>query len=123
EAAEVGLEAYDRFQPYKGGRPHVRLSRAEALALEPGLTPRVIGALTMDEWGVDAGRLVATVALGAVEAGAELRTWTEVVGLRRDPGGAVTGVRVRSRLGGAEETLGASLVVNAAGPWAEELAA
>ena len=122
ETAEVGLEVYDRFQPFKGGRPHVRLSREEALTLEPGLTPELIGALIMDEWGVDAARLVAAVALGAVEAGAELRTWTEVVGLLRGPRGEVSGVRVRSRMGGAVETLSAGVVVNAAGPWAEELA-
>ena len=123
ETAEVGLEAYDRFQPFKGGRPHVRLTRDEALALEPGLTPDLVGALTMDEWGVDAARLVAAVALGAVEAGAELRTWHRVVGLTRGPRGAVTGVRVRPGSGGAEEVLTARLVVNAAGPWAEQLAA
>jgi len=122
ETAEVGLEAYDRFQPYKGGRPHVRLSRDEALQLEPGLTPEIVGALTMDEWGVDAARLVAATALGAREAGAVLRTWTEVVGLVHE-GGSVSGVRVRSRLSGSEEVIPAAVVCNAAGPWAAELCA
>ncbi len=122
ETTEVGLEAYDRYQPFKAGRPHVRLTREEALRLEPGLTPDLVGALTMDEWGVDPTRLVTLNALSAREAGAELRTWTEVVGVSRE-GGAVQGVRLRSRLGGAEETVAARVVCNAAGPWASQLCA
>ncbi|HEY6379728.1 MAG TPA: glycerol-3-phosphate dehydrogenase/oxidase [Candidatus Dormibacteraeota bacterium] len=122
ETAEVGLEAYDRFQRLKGGRPHVRLSAAEALQLEPGLSPDLVGALTMEEWGVDPARLATLVALGAREAGAELRTWTEVVGLLRD-GARISGVRVRSRLGAGIEQISARIVVNAGGPWAGELAA
>ncbi|MCU0670244.1 MAG: FAD-dependent oxidoreductase, partial [Myxococcota bacterium] len=34
ELVEVGLEMYDRFQPFKNGRPHTRLTREQALALE-----------------------------------------------------------------------------------------
>jgi glycerol-3-phosphate dehydrogenase len=124
ETMEVGLEAYDRFQPYKAGRPHVRLSVDEALTLEPGLNPRgLVGALTMDEWGVDAARLVVLNALDARANGAELRTWTEVVGLLRDGGGAVSGARIRSRITGVEEEIRAAVVCNAAGPWAAEVCA
>jgi glycerol-3-phosphate dehydrogenase len=122
ETTEVGLEAYDRYQPFKAGRPHVRLDRVAALRLEPGLNPALVGALSMDEWGVDAARLVALNALAAREAGAELRTWTEVVGLGRE-GGAVRSVRLRSRLGGGEETVATRAVCNATGPWAPELCA
>lgn len=120
EKKETALEVYDRFQPYKAGRPHVRLTAAEALRLEPGLRPGLSGAVTMDEWGVDAARLVALNAVGAREAGAELRTYTEVVGIVREDG-AVRGVRVRSRLSGAEEVIAAKVVCNAAGPWAPQL--
>jgi glycerol-3-phosphate dehydrogenase len=120
ETAEVGLEAYDRFQPLKAGRPHVRLSREEALRLEPGLNPALLGALTMDEWGVDAARLVAVNALAAGEAGAVVRTWTEVTSIIVDAG-RVGGVRVRSRLSGVEESIPARAVCNAAGPWGAEL--
>src|SRR5579864_2372945 len=122
EKKETALEVYDRFQPYKAGRPHVRLTPAEAMRLEPGLRPGLVGAVTMDEWGVDAARLVALNALGAREAGAEVRTYTEVVGVVRE-GTAVRGVRVRPRLGGGEEVIRAKVVCNAAGPWAPELCA
>jgi len=122
EKKETALEVYDRFQPYKAGRPHVRLTAAEARRLEPGLRPGLVGAVTMDEWGVDAARLVALNAVGAREAGADVRTYTEVVGVLREQG-AVRGVRLRSRLSGAEETVRAKVVCNAAGPWAPQLCA
>jgi glycerol-3-phosphate dehydrogenase len=122
ETTEVGLEAYDRYQPFKAGRPHVRLDRAEALRLEPGLDPSLVGALSMDEWGVDPARLVTVNALAARDAGAEVRTWTEVVGLSHEAGG-VRAVRLRSRLGGAEETVPTRAVCTATGPWASELCA
>jgi glycerol-3-phosphate dehydrogenase len=121
EKKETALEVYDRFQPYKAGRPHVRLTAEEALRLEPGLRPGLTGAVSMDEWGVDAARLVALNAIGAREAGAQVRTYTEVTGVVRD-GGAVRGVRVRNRLSGAAETIPARVVCNAAGPWAPRLA-
>jgi len=122
EKKETALEVYDRFQPYKAGRPHVRLSASEAMQLEPGLRPGLVGAVTMDEWGVDAARLVALNAVGAREAGAEVRTYTEVVGVVRE-GRDVRGVRVRSRHSGVEETITAKVVCNAAGPWSPELCA
>ena len=122
EKKETALEVYDRFQPYKAGRPHVRLTAAEAMRLEPGLKPGLVGAVTMDEWGVDAARLVALNALGAREAGAELRTYTEVIGVLRE-NGAVRGVHTRSRLSGATQTIKAKVVCNAAGPWAPQLCA
>src|SRR3954466_1095107 len=79
ELAEVFFEAYDEFQPLKRGKPHTRLTREEALALEPGLAPDILGAVTMDEWGIDPFRLVCENAVDAVENGAEFLTYTELI--------------------------------------------
>lgn len=124
ELVEVGLEMYDRYQPFKNGRPHTRLSRAEALRLEPTLSPRLDCAFTLDEWGVDAARLTAANALDAAARGAHLWTHVEAVELLRDPGagGRVTGARVRDRLTGDEWRIEAELVMNATGPWAPKVA-
>src|SRR5215472_12002618 len=41
---EVYLGAYDLYQPYKGGKPSVRLTPEEVYDLEPGLRRNLIGA-------------------------------------------------------------------------------
>jgi glycerol-3-phosphate dehydrogenase len=122
ETVEAFFSAYDKFQPLKGGKPHVRLSREEALALEPGLDPALAGAVTMDEWGIDTFRLVVANAVDAAEHGAEIHTYSQVTGLLRGFAGEVEGVRVRPREGGPAREVRAKVVVNAAGPWASELA-
>ncbi len=124
EAKEALLAAYDRYAQAKHGLRHARLSRAEALAIEPGLSPDTIGALTLDEWGIDVFRLAALNALDAREAGADLFPHTEVTELLRDGAGReVRGVRARDRLDGRTLEIEAAVVVNAAGPWAAQVAA
>ena len=122
ELVEVGLEMYDRFQPFKNGRPHTRLTRDEALRLEPALSPRIECAFTLDEWGVDAARLTAANALDAAERGAFVRTHTELVEWLRDPSGRVAGGRVRDRITGETWEIRAAVSINAGGPWAPKLA-
>jgi glycerol-3-phosphate dehydrogenase len=122
ELVEVGLEMYDRYQPFKNGRPHTRLTRAQALSLEPALSPRIECAFTLDEWGVDAARLTAANALDAAERGAVVCTHTELVEWLRD-GGRVVGGRVRDRVTGESFEIRADVAINAGGPWAPKLAA
>jgi glycerol-3-phosphate dehydrogenase len=123
ELVEVGLEMYDRYQPLKNGRLHTRLTRDEARAIEPALSPRIECAFTLDEWGVDAARLTAANALDAAERGAVVRTHCEAVELLQAPGtGRVTGARVRDRLRGDVLEVRADLVLNAAGPWVPAVA-
>ena len=62
--ADMMFSAYDHYQPLKRGKRHVRLTRDETLALEPGLSPDIIGSVTMDEWGIDPFRLVIANATG-----------------------------------------------------------
>ena len=122
EAMDAFLSAYDPHARRKGGIPHARLSAAEARTLEPGLAPDLVGALTLDEWGVDVFRLAALNALDARAAGAELFPHTEVEEFVFS-GRTVTGIRVRDRLDGRRWTVEARLVLNAAGPWAARVAA
>jgi glycerol-3-phosphate dehydrogenase len=123
ELVEIGLEMYDRYQPLKNGKPHTRLTPRQALELEPALSKEIECAFTLDEWGVDSARLCAANALDAAERGAGVFTHTEVVGLLGEPGsGRVTGARARDRIRGDEITIEADLTMNAAGPWAPEVA-
>lgn len=121
--ADMFCSAYDHYQPLKRGKRHVRLTRDEAIALEPGLTPDIIGAVTMDEWGIDPFRLVQGNALSARAHGAVVRTYTEVKALHRDDDGRVTGARLQDVLDGSVMNVEAGVTVNCAGAWAPQLAA
>jgi glycerol-3-phosphate dehydrogenase len=123
ELVEIALEMYDRYVPLKNGRRHTRLTRAQALALEPALSDRLECAFTLDEWGVDAARLCVANALDAADRGATVLTHTEAVEILQDGSGRVTGARLRDRVRGDEAIVEAELVMNATGPWAPEVAA
>ena len=86
ERMETAMEVYDRFQPLKHAHPHRRLTGAEALQVEPGLSPEVIAAVTMEEWGVDPHRLVYANVQDAVVHGARALNHTRVTDLVQDAG-------------------------------------
>jgi len=120
-ATEVYVGTYDLFQPLKRGKPSTRLAPEELYALEPGLRPGLAGAVTLDEWGIDAYRLCLLNGLDAEARGAEVRTWTEGRELLRE-GGRVLGVRWRDLLTGEEGEARAPVVFNATGAWSPGLA-
>jgi len=121
ERMETAMEVYDRFQPLKKAHPHRRLTREEALRAEPGLTPEMVGAVTMEEWGVDPHRLVFANVQDAVAHGARALNHTRVTALIRDAG-KVIGARYRTA-DGVESEARARVIVNASGPWSPETAA
>jgi glycerol-3-phosphate dehydrogenase len=123
EGAEIFFEAYDQLQPLKRGKSHTRLSRAETLALEPGLTPDILGAVTMDEWGIDPFRLVVENAIDASEHGAVVRTWCELQSFSKDNNGSINGVTLVDRITQTTESHRAPLVINATGAWGPRIAA
>jgi glycerol-3-phosphate dehydrogenase len=115
ERLETAMEVYDRFQPLKLSNRHLRLTAAEARRLEPGLSDRMVGAMTMEEWGVDPHRLTFANVLDAIENGARALNHARVVDLIRD-GPNVLGVRYRGPDGALNEAR-AKVTVNATGPW------
>jgi glycerol-3-phosphate dehydrogenase len=123
EGAEIFFEAYDQFQPLKRGKSHTRLTREETLALEPGLTPDILGAVTMDEWGIDPFRLVVENAMDASEHGAIIRTWCDVTAFHKNSAGAVCGITLWDRVQLHAETHTAPVVINATGAWGPRIAA
>lgn len=121
EKWEAFLKVYDKFQKYKSGKEHTRLTKEEALRLEPGLSHDIVGALSMDEWGIDVFRLTVLNALSAKEAGAKIRNHTEVAGFIKI-GQRVKGIRIKDKISGKTEDIEARIVVNAAGPWVTKIA-
>jgi glycerol-3-phosphate dehydrogenase len=119
---DVYFDVYDRFSALKNGIPHARLTPEQVRALEPGLRGDFLGAVTLDEWGIDPGRLCVLGARDAAMHGASIRTYTEVVGLLRGPQAEVVGVQVRQVGSSTVQPIRARAVANCAGPWAEQLA-
>ena len=117
------FELYDRYQPLKRGKPHVRLSADELQLIEPGLVGATVGGISFDEWGIDGSRLCIGSAVDAMEHGAEVRVHCTVTGVLRREDGSVRGVRYRDRITGESGEKTARLVVNATGAWSTVTAA
>ncbi len=100
------------------------VSAAEALGLVPGLERRGLtgAALWHDAQAASTERLTLAFVLAAAGAGALAANHAEAVSFLR-AAGRVAGIAVRDTLGGATLEVRARVVVNAAGPWADELLA
>ncbi|MCR6493197.1 FAD-dependent oxidoreductase [Cellulomonas sp. P24] len=101
--------------------PATVLTADEALRREPGLTPDVRAAVQVPDGTMDAMRLPLRFFATAQHNGAVIRTFTEVVGLRREAD-AITAVAIRDYVTGEESEIAADLVINASGPWAQRIA-
>ena len=100
------------------------VSAREALDLVPDLEPRgLTGAgLWSDAQAVSTERLTLAFVLAAADAGARVANHAEVIAALRSKG-RVVGVAVRNRLEGGTHEVRARLVLNAAGPGADEVLA
>lgn len=104
------------------GVPARWVSREEALRLEPNLNPTLLGAIQVPDGTMDAMRLPLRFFASAKARGASIRPFSEVTELIAS-GGCISGVRGRDHRTGRDFEIGADIVVNAAGPWAERIAA
>lgn len=120
---EEDLAYYDDFMEGCAvcGIPTRTLSREEALRLEPNLNPEVKLAVQVPDGTMDAMRLPLRFLATAKHNGAVIKPYTEVLSFLME-GQTVTGVHVRDHTSGKEYDIGADIVVNAAGPWAEKIA-
>jgi glycerol-3-phosphate dehydrogenase len=103
------------------GIPTQVLRPDEALRLEPMLNPELRVAVRVPDATMDAMRMPLRFFATARANGAELLNHVAVTGLSMG-GRAVTGATVRDVVTGIETTIGADLVVNATGPWSEQVA-
>ncbi len=111
----LGLELYDRM----GGRGHFAGTKTIRLADDPAgaaLKPAFEKAYEYSDAWVEDSRLVVLNARDAESRGAEIAVRTEVTGARRD--GDLWRVTLR---GERQGEVTARAVVNAAGPWVEDV--
>lgn len=119
---KAGMWIYDLLSPGKSLPRHRMLTAAEALTAMPRLEPRGLRAAASyaDAQVTFPERLVLENVLAARQAGAEVRSWTRAERVLVTAG-RVRGVATRSVVNGATGNLSAPLVVNATGPWVDEL--
>jgi D-erythritol 1-phosphate dehydrogenase len=116
----LGLFLYDHL----GGREKLPPTRMLDLGRDPEGAPTRDGfrrAFEYSDCWVDDARLVLLNALAAKALGAEIRTRTAAVSARREAGHWQ--VELEDRRNGRRHTVGARCLVNAAGPWVEDVLA
>lgn len=93
----------------------------DALRLEPSVNPSIIGAVKVPDGAIDPFRLTTANIVDARRHGADILTYTEVIGFVND-GAKIAGVKVRDNKTGVTSEYYASLTINAAGIWGHNIA-
>jgi glycerol-3-phosphate dehydrogenase len=120
------LGAYELLRRYDahrdGGRPH-RSPRSDERPAHPGvpLNPGTVARLDYLDARTDDARLVLEVLREGVAAGGTAVNYVSAVRPVSGPDGTVAGARLQDRETGATGTVRAKVVVNATGPWGDEL--
>lgn len=118
---DLGLTVYDLLARRGNVRRHRALSKRAVLEAEPLLRDRGLagGALYWDAQCDDARLTLATLR-SAAGHGSLVANYMCVTAFEVE-GGRVTGATVEDRLTGVQGTIHARVVVNAAGPWADQI--
>ena len=121
----IGLTLYDWLTPGRTRERYRVLRAVDALSLEPCIRSEDLrgAGYYFDDLLLYPERLCLENVLSAARHGARVFNYAQVEEIRRDAHGVPAGVRVRDLLGGGVVTLGARVIVNASGPWVDELRA
>ena len=103
------------------GIPTEELTPAQACAEEPALSPELVAAYRVPDAAVDGFELTHGFVRAAREYGARALIYHRVAALLRE-GDAVVGAELEDVRTGERRTVRAACVLNAAGPWAGEVA-
>jgi len=117
----VGLGVYHAIGGKMQGSPH--LDRGELERIAPGLDTCYRTAHRYFEGQTDDARLTLRVIAAGERDQGLARNYTEVIALIRDRHGAVTGAEVLDRITGEAFSISARFVINATGPWSDQLRA
>ena len=118
----AGLTLYDALSAGRGLPVHRRLSASSARSIEPALRQEGFrAAFTYSDCQLAyPERLCIETILEARDAGAEVINHAEVIGILRSSL-KVSGVRVRETESGREFEVESAVVVNATGPWVDQV--
>jgi glycerol-3-phosphate dehydrogenase len=119
--ASLGLKIYDWLAGVKQQDQRVMLTRGQTLRAEPLLKPEdVKGGAIYAEYRTDDARLTIEIIKTANGKGAMIANYCQVTDFTYTDN-RVSGVRATDLLTGHTFTVKATTVVNAAGPWVDEL--
>ena len=117
----AGMVLYDLLALFRNVRLHRMLGKRGMLEAEPMLRDRgLLGGARYYDAQCDDARLVIASARSAMHHGALVANYMAVVGLDRTAG-RVIGAQLEDRLTGERGVVRASVVVNASGPWSDQV--
>ncbi len=117
----AGMWLYDLLAAFRNVKAHRWLGRAATVRLEPALREKELqGAALYYDAQTDDARLVIATMRSAAQAGALVASYAQVTGLIK-PDGRVGGATVHDALSGRASTVRAFVVVNATGPWVDQV--
>lgn len=118
----VGLKMYDLLAGQHGFGASKILSRDEVLRHIPTLEPEGLrGGVVYHDGQFDDSRLLINLLQTAVEQGALVLNYARVTALVKDGRGQVTGLKFCDEESGGEHVLSARCVINATGPFCDQL--
>ncbi|MFN7249721.1 MAG: anaerobic glycerol-3-phosphate dehydrogenase subunit GlpA [Anaerobacillus sp.] len=104
------------------GIPVTEIPLSEAFKQEPYLSKDVQAVFHVPDGAIDPFTLSIDVATDAIRRGAKVFTYSEVIAINR-VGNTINSVTVQNQYTGETTDIFANLVINAAGPWGEKVAA
>ena len=120
-STKFGLWLYEFLAGVPLNEQKKMLNSIECIQAEPLMDNAIIrGGALYTEYRTDDARLTITVLKTAIKRGAKAVNHASVIDLLYD-NGKIKGVRVQEKLSGTEFQIMAHTVVNAAGPWVDEI--
>lgn len=117
----IGLYIYDFLADVEGEDKRRMLDKEEVLEIEPLLpSDKLLGGSIYAEYRTDDARLTIEVAKTAYDKGADLINYTSCVGFEYADD-KVSGITCTDHITDREFTVRGNVVVNATGPWVDEL--
>jgi glycerol-3-phosphate dehydrogenase len=115
------VEEYSKRAESRQVPPVLFLTPEDSLAIEPMINPKLIASLYFEEFFINPFKLCLLQAQDAKQHGARIRTYSEVVNIETSEN-QIRSVVFYNRLTSEVEKVGTRIVINAAGPWAPNIA-
>ncbi|MDX9723468.1 MAG: glycerol-3-phosphate dehydrogenase [Myxococcota bacterium] len=120
----AGMWLYEGLSLFRTPALHRRLKTKELATQEPALRRTgLTGAQVYHDCATDDARLTLETLLDAVDQGAVALNWAKVIDLGHDDKGRVERATVQDQLSKRQAEVGARVVINAAGPWVDDVLA